>query len=256
LGGDHVAPLKEVNMPEKIIPFEPNYEDWIEQIDIPNLVGEVGDLTEYVPYVKYVFGAYRWFKTLRAKHFLRALSKSAEKMDEEDKSRLQDILKSKEGAEILADYVDVILRTSSKSAIAALALLYSDVKEQRYSLSFKLAAITVLEGISEQSIDAFLELLEVNTFIPNKNQSNVPYPVAVASDDLINSLNSPVRELLKPPETRITIISDLIRRGLLLPDFVSSRWSDGDFYLTFGVSEEVKKYADLIRKARQLLPNI
>ena len=241
-------------MPRELMPVDNDYSDWIDQIALPDLVGEVGDLAEFLPYAKHVVGAYRWFRGWRVKQFLRALSKTAESMDDNAKVQLEAILKSKEGAEILADYVKAILHTSSKSAIAALALLYSDVNDESYSKNFKLSAVTAFEGISEHSIDAFLELSCVDSFIPKENQPNVPYPVAVANDGLIDRLNPPAKDLLRSPDSRVIIISDLIRRGLLLPDFATARWSDGGVGLTFGVSDEVTKYVELIQRARELHP--
>jgi len=240
-------------MPEEII-LTDDYPDWIDQIDLPDLVGEVGELSEFMPYAKYIVGAYRWYRSLRAKRFLQSMSRAADGMDDEEKAKLEKILKSKEGGELLAEFVKSILNTSSKSAITAMALLYADVEEGNYSTDFKLSAVNALEGISEQSIDAFLELSSVDTFIPALNLPNVPYPVVIASDGLIDKLNPPARDILGPPDSRVIIISDLIRRGLLLPDFASARLGDGGVGLTYGISDEITKFVQLIQSARSLLP--
>lgn len=174
-------------------------------------------------------------------------------MPEAKKKAFEDLLKSNEGGEILAEYLDTVLRTSSKTAIAALAILYADTDHKRYSPDFKLAAAIALEGISEQKVDAFLDLSQANDFIPANNQPNPPYPVAVANDKFIDALPT-TAGLLRPPATRAAIISDLINRGLLLPDYASSRWGDGGVGLTFGVSDTTEKFARLLREARSILP--
>ena len=66
------------------------------------------------------------------------------------------LINSTAGVEVLADYIDKVVRTSSKTASAALAILYADVDDKSYSPEFKLSAAIALEGISEEAIDSFL----------------------------------------------------------------------------------------------------
>jgi len=241
-------------MPNEIVDTGGDYPEWIDRIDLPDLIGEAGELSKYMPYAKYVVGAYRWYRGYRARHFLKSLSTAADSFDKDGKARLEELLRSKEGGELLSEFVKTILNTSSKSAITAMALLYADVYGEKYSTEFKLSAVNAFEGISEQSIDAFLALSSVDSFIHALNLPKVPYPVAIASDKLISGLSSPAKEILEPPEIRVTIISDLIRRGLLLPDFASARLGDGGVGLTFGISDFVYKFVELMQRARSLLP--
>ena len=241
-------------MSNDLVPKQPSYADWIEALDIEDVASEVTDIAEFAPYVKYVVGAYKWYRTWRAKRFLRALRTAADEMPEAKKKALDRLLKSNEGGEILAQYVDSVLRTSSKTAIVALALLYADADHETYPREFKLAAALALEGISEQEVDAFLDLSQVTDFIPARNQPNPPYPVAVANDKLIDSFPN-TAEFLRPPATRVAVVNDLINRGLLLPDFASARYSDGGVGPTYGVSDATRKFAGLLNAARALLPS-
>ncbi|HLF37376.1 MAG TPA: hypothetical protein VI520_05525 [Anaerolineales bacterium] len=240
-------------MAGEIVPSEMSFAQWIEEVDLGDLADEAGELAEVAPYLKYVVGAYRWYRSFRARQFLRSLSSATQSFTSEQRQKFEQVIKSDIGSELLADYAEKVLRTSSRTAIAALALLYADVDDVTYSREFKRATMIALEGISEDRIDAFVELSQVDEFIPDKNLPNVPYPVAVANDKLIAALSPEARELLESPELRITIISDLIRRGLLMPDFASARLGDGGVGMTFGITQQTARLRSVILHARQLL---
>ena len=240
-------------MAGEIVPSETSYGEWIEEIDLGDLADEAGELAEVAPYLKYVVGAYRWYRGFRARQFLRSLSGATQTFTGKQREKFEQVIKSDIGSELLADYAEKVLRTSSRTAIAALAMLYADVDDVTFSPEFKRATMIALEGISEDLIDAFVELSQVDEFIPDENLPNVPYPVAVANDKLIATLSSEAQKLLEPPVLRIMIISDLIRRGLLMPDFGSARLSDGGVGLTFGIAEQTGNLRDVIIQARQLL---
>jgi hypothetical protein len=149
------------------------------------VIDEYSDLLKVAPIAKYVVGAYRWIRTWRIKTFIRALNTAADDLSAEDREKLDKYLSSKPGLEILADFADAAVRSRSPTAIAALALLYADMKDQRYSKDFKAAAAHALEGISEDVVEAFLLLISNEQSIPHV--PGTPYPVMVLQDSVVAS---------------------------------------------------------------------
>jgi hypothetical protein len=131
-------------MSSGLVPTEPSYSDWLDALDLDGIVSELTDLAEYLPYAKAMVGAYHWYRSLRAKKFLRALGTSADRSSPKDKADFQRVIRSKEGGEVLAQYVDTVLQTSSETAIAALALLYADTNNERHNSDFKVGAALAL----------------------------------------------------------------------------------------------------------------
>ena len=146
------------------------------------------------------------------------------------------------------------MRTSSNTAIVAFDLLYIDADSEKYSPSFKLAAILALEGISEERINAFIELSQCKENVPLNDAPEVFYPIVVLNDRLVEGLSEDIRDLLKTLELRVAIVSDLIKRGLLLPDYASGRWGDEDVdHYYYGISGQSKSFRELLIKARKFL---
>jgi len=239
-------------MPGELAPPNSAFGEWIEGLDLPELVGDFADLAEYAPYVRSAVGAYKWFRLQRFKHFLNSLGKSVEALPDAKKNQFRAIITSEAGGEILSEFVDSVLRTSSQTAISALALLYADAGGERYSASFRLSACIALEGLSDQEVDAFVALCNPELAITAKNP---PYPVVIASDGLLPKLPPSVQALLSPPQARVAIINALMRRGMFLPDFAAGRLGDGGVGVGFGLSETSYQYRDLLIRARSLLPS-
>jgi hypothetical protein len=222
--------------------------------EFSRLAGEVSDLTELVPYIKAAVGAVRWYRTHRAIHFFRSLHHLVAPLPEETKKEFYSILNSKEGAKVLSEYTETVIRTGSATAIAALAILYADTKHSSYSLEFKTSAALALQGLPELEVDAFLDLASVEDFITRDNQPELPYPVAVANDELISSLPRTASALAND-EVRVAVVRDLINRGLFLPDFASARLSDGGVGTTYGIGQSTIAFKELLAEAKNLLPD-
>jgi hypothetical protein len=237
-----------------ILPEDEPFEEWLEKTPIVDLIGEATDLAEFTPYVKAVLGAVSWFRRKRAKAFLRSLKDAADGLPPDKREALDKVMRSKAGAAILSEYAESVIRTSSETAIAAMALLYSDSENEIYSPQFKLAAAISLRGISEREVDVFLALSGVKEFITAKNQPELPYPVAIANDGLVTNFPG-LADVLGPAESRVAIVHDLIGRGLLLPDFASSRYGDGGVGVTFGIGAWSHTYRELLTRARSVIPN-
>jgi hypothetical protein len=182
----------------------------MEQLDLDKLIDQVPELAEYVPYLRAVYAAGKWIRNERAKHFLRSLKAAAETLPPERKAEFERRLSSAAEAEILSDYADTVLETASKTATAALALLYADVGDIDYPKPFKVAAVLALHGITEEEVDAFLKLSSAQKFVGPKNQPSLPYPVAVANDQLIADLHI-TSGALASPESRVAVVNDLVR---------------------------------------------
>lgn len=237
-----------------MLPEDETFEEWIEKTPLVDLIGEATDLAEFTPYVKAVLGAVSWFRRKRAKAFLKSLKGAADSLPPEKREALEKLMRSKLGAAILSEYAESVIRTSSETAIAAMALLYADAENEVYSPEFKLAAAISLRGISEREVDVFVALSGVDEFITAKNQPELPYPVAIANDGLASKYPE-LADVLEPPESRVAVVRDLIGRGLFLPDFASARLGDGGVGVTFGIGAWAHMYRELLMRARSLLPN-
>lgn len=237
----------------QMLPEDETYETWLESLELAEYVGEATDLAEFIPYVKSFVGAVSWFRRYRARAFLKSLKHTADEFSDDKREKFEKVLRSKEGAEILAEYAETAIRTASITAIAALALLYADTENEMYSPEFKLSSALAFQGLTDSHIDAFLALSKADNFISEENLPNMPYPVVVASDNLVASLDD-YPDHMVTAETRVSLINDLISRGLLLPDYASARLGDGGVGVTFGVGESTEKYRQLLLKAKTLLP--
>ena len=236
------------------LPEGESFEEWLEKIPLLEFIGEAADLAEFTPYVKPVLGAVIWFRRKRVKDFLRSLKRADDDLPPEKRDTFQRLLKSRAGAAIVSEYVESVIRTASETAVAAMALMYSDAENEIYSPEFKLAAATALRGISEREVDVFIALSGVVEFRTSVKQPEPPYPIAIADDELVSQFPE-LADVLAPAETRVAIVRDLIARGLLLPDFASARWGGGGADVPFGIGEWASKYRELFIRARSLLPD-
>jgi hypothetical protein len=239
------------------LPIDPDevFNTWLESAEVQDIVDDAADLGEIVPYLKHALAAYQFVRRQRVKWFLRSLKNATDELSPKKKEAFDRMINSTAGAEVLADYTDKVVRTSSKTASAALAILYADVDDKLYSPEFKLSAAIALEGISEEAIDSFLLLSDVKIFVPSENQPEAPYPVVIANDKLISDLNESL-QILIDKETRVALIQDLINRGLFLPDYGGARLGDGGVGITFGIGEISKRFLILLSKARSFLPEV
>jgi hypothetical protein len=190
-------------------------------------------------------------RTTRIKRFLHSLASAAEELNEKQRKKLSDIISSDAGAELLAEYADSVVRTSSQTAIAGLALLYADVNEERYSRDFKASACLSLQGISENLIEIFLQLSrapEVATPIEGV------YPVVICNQALVDNLPE-LGKLLAKPEQRIAYVNELIRRGFFLPDY-ATRYGGSEVVCHFGISDTTLKFQELLLRAKQYVAGV
>jgi hypothetical protein len=208
---------------------------------------EYGEIAKIVPYGKQLIKAYRWTKTHRIKRFLRSLDLATEEITEKRKRKFNKYIESEEGKELLSEYTDTVLRTSSKTATAALAILYADVDDEEYTKEFKVSACLGLMGITETLIDIFAELINVSMQSPPI--SDGPYSVYSFKPPVL-TLNPVLRRLISNPGMGINAIQDLIGRGLLLPDHIATRIVGEGWQCYYGVSQETFRFYKLLQRAQ------
>lgn len=212
---------------------------------------DYGDLLKVFPYAKKAFTAYRWVKNRRVKVFFRALDATLDSVNDRDRARFARIVDSEEGRELMAEYCDSVLRTSSRTACAALGILYADVDNEAYSEDFKKAACFGLQGISEDAIDLFLKLLQIAADKPRRERK--PYWVHTVTEGEWEGHGSGRSHI--PAESVAPYTHDLINRGLLRPNPgtpfgipVPNNWQ-----VAFGTGGLTKQFQALLTQARKFL---
>lgn len=215
--------------------------------------GADSELAEAIPYFEKAYKAYRWVKSWRMKCFIKSLGKAAESLGEREKQRLDEIIASQEGAELLTQYADSVLKTSSKTAITALALLYADQDDSTYSEEFKRQACTSLDGISDHEVGFFLELLNACENMRDDQYSDSPYPLYDLAQ--VEEKSASLNNLEESYEEKVVIVNSLIRRGILLPKYgmrlpvVKSEEEEKSPMFEFGVPKWSNRLAHLLQEA-------
>jgi len=229
--------------------------DWVNEIkkSIIALVDNDIKALEVIPYLKDAFSLIKWVKCKRLERFLRTLSKAGENFDAKKRQKFKKVIESEKGIEILADYADTVLRTSSKIGISALALLYSDFESERYSEAFKAKACLALHGISDDLIAVFLAVASLPEIEPPETgfkfcRNDGPYPVYFLERELEAELRR-VESKVYDYENLIASVNELIRRGLLLPDYAVGRF--GGPPMPFGLGETTHIFKKLLSSAKK-----
>jgi len=212
------------------------------------LIDDMDEILKITPYAKTVLDIFKWAKKKRIVVFLKSLSSATGEFDEKSRERFNNIISSEEGAELLSEYVDSVLKTSSITANAALAVLYADCDNKMFSKEFKTVACYGLSGITDELIELFLALFTLHDLPTSKEEG--PYPIHFLRKDVIDKLRT-VGVKAMEDSTYIVYIEDLIRRRLLYPDYIQGRIAGEGFSIPFGVGSGSMEYNKLLRKAKQ-----
>ncbi len=211
-------------------------------------------LAKTVPYAKQVVAAYEWARLKRFSAFLKGLDGSALELSDKDRPRFEAYIDSELGMDFLAEYADTAVRSRSETAIAALAILYSDWEHSSFTADFKAAAALALEGISERVIDALLLLTSERAALAPVSGGE-PYAIFALRD----------AEGVPPPafaswssrgEEWVAAVHDLTARRILIPDAMGGmRYGDEKqtWCCYFGIGKSTEEYAALLKKARAYL---
>ena len=209
---------------------------------------EIKELKELVPYAKNIVSAYKWAKKKRIVYFLRTLNQEISEWNFEQKEKFEKHILSGAGSELLSEYSDTVLRTSSRIGISSLALLYSDVSNDIYDSSFKRTACYAIEGINDISIEMFLLLMS----LPIKHQDEKPYIIHFLKEEDIKNSNE-LNNLIGNPDNIFALVNGLIRRGILLPDHTSGRLSGRTWSCIYGSGGITHQFIKLFLRAKEAL---
>ena len=218
---------------------------------------DFGALVKAVPYGKQVIAAYKWARLKRLTSFLKGLDGSTSELSEEDRLRFEVYINSQLGIDFLAEYADTAVRSRSETAIAALAILYSDWEHSLFPADFKAAAALALEGISERLIDALLLLTSERAALSSVPDEG-PY-ATFALRDVEGVPPTTFASWSSHGEDWVGAIHELIARRILLPDAVAGmRWADDNqtWCCYFGIAPSTEQYAALLKKARIYLRGV
>ena len=208
------------------------------------------DLKDVVPYVRMAAAAYTLVRKQRIIRFLKSIHTKSNAWDAGKKKKFEKYIQSDVGTEILSDYADSVLLTNATLAHACLALLYSDFEGHQYTQSLKLHAVSALRGCSNQSLLVFVHLLSMDL----SPQNDPPYEVRLITDGILT--REPHLGAFVGDETELlTVVDDLSRRGLFLPDHAGARAgaTKPHWFYPLGVSSLTVEYLALIGQAETLL---
>ncbi|NRB41625.1 MAG: hypothetical protein HRU20_24670 [Pseudomonadales bacterium] len=171
-------------------------------------------------------------------------------LDEQEK--LNNYINSDFGQDILSDYIDSIIKTSSKRARMAIALLFcqdiefnfneTETETETETRTF----ISAMNGMTNDLLDFFLEVSTLET-----KSEGYPYPRA--------GIHNKIYEIFSTKgwdeEAVFVNITELIQLKILLPDpqAHTGSLSDGSGWaIWFGITRTTNKIASLLRKSSEL----
>ena len=200
-----------------------------------------------VPYAKHAISAYKLYRKWRISLFLKSIDFASDSLPQKDKAKFEKYISGQVGRELLAEYSDSVLSTSSKIAIAALGILYADVNNDIYTDDFKRIACRSLQGVTDGLMEAFILLCELEF----KSEAG-PYPLCKLNEDEFQA-NTALKERIETAEDAFACIAELIRRGMFLPDHIPSRVAGGKWFINFGVTEISLEIKKLLLKAKTFI---
>jgi hypothetical protein len=184
----------------------------------------------------------------RLESFLRDIGSVSDEMSENDRQRFEAYIDSPESQEWLADFAEQVVRTRSRLAIAALAILYANPIEESFSSDFKADAAIALEGIADETVNAFLILHSLRGTVSKDNGS------VYLAETVVNRTLA-LKELGYSANRWVRVIGDLLRRGIVGGRFSGAGWFAGEdpWEQSFRFSEESELFFRLFSRARQAL---
>lgn len=119
-------------------------------------------------------GVYRNRQERRIREFLEYIDLRYESMTPEEQEKLNQHINSEFGQDILADYIDSILKTSSKRARMAVALLFCRDIDFNFNETEIRTFVSAMNGMTDDLLDFFLEVSILET-----KKEDFPYPRAI-----------------------------------------------------------------------------
>lgn len=217
---------------------------------VDELPDDFDELAKLIPYLKVTWKAYKFVQQKRIVLFLKAMNETSGGANSKDKEKFSKYINSNLGKELLSEYADTAIRTSSIVAIAALGILYGDMDDSRYPAGFKRLACFALQGSTDHLVEAFVTLVD----LPPSSTVG-PYPIHSLSQDTLES-SQELERIIGNAEDAFAYVNDMIRRGLFLPDYAPSRSAGGGWFINFGCTEISHNLRDLVLKAKDILIRI
>lgn len=205
-------------------------------------------LAQTFKYGKNVIAAYKWWRLRRVRTFLHGIGASVDDLPHEDRVRFDQYINSEEGGELLADFVERVVRNRSRTALAVLAVVFATPADQS-DYEWKAETAAAFDGIPERNIDAFLALYGAREAIFHAHTQDLS--VTNETVELVPAL----RAIQLIPYEWVAVIDDLVSRGLFGRDPVSAgRIGGGHTWSRYFIATpNTDRYAVLLLKARRCL---
>ncbi|OOE32418.1 hypothetical protein [Salinivibrio kushneri] len=228
----------------------------VKKLSLPlfNLMASlVPELSQAQPVVQLV----KAFNVHRGRHRAEKLAQGLELawsyMDESDQKHFEALCNNPHFQEQVAEYMEAALNTPSEIVIKAIALLMLNDPDCRLDDAQKERFVRAFEGLSNEKVVIFLALCDLD-----RTEQSI-YDIYEVSHD------KPVKNYENEPERILLTFSDLLNRGLVSPDIRKVEGAgaffadlapntDGQWSISFGLTEEQKSYSRLLDKAKTLNP--
>ncbi|MEZ8051767.1 hypothetical protein [Vibrio atlanticus] len=184
--------------------------------------------------------AYNKSKKRKIDTFMKCVDVRYELMTLGERDTLITYLDSSEGQDLLSDYVNNALNTSSQTVIMAYALLYCNDADFSFTASEKHSIVSALQGISDELVLLFVELSKLDPTHENDAFKRV-------------LVTNQVGWQIQHGGNLYVDIAELIRRGLLLLDPKSATFESSEWNIAFGLSPLALQCVKLLEKSAELL---
>ncbi|HHF3121838.1 TPA: hypothetical protein ACVO1K_004451 [Vibrio diabolicus] len=189
--------------------------------------------------------AYQFRQKQRVDSFFKCVELRYEHMTVEQQVELNKNINSEDGRNILAGYVDAITQTSCERVRMAVALLYCQDSDFAFTVAEQRAFISGVGGITDHLVDFLLCAVRHEV-----SPGHYPYNRHIIRQAQVDGLGLDDLD----GETIYAYVNDLVRRGLLLPEpAVGVLASKDSWFIGYGTSEKIQKFAQLLEKSGELL---
>lgn len=201
---------------------------------------------------KVVQKAFNAGKNYRAELFLENVQKCCERMTEEERTKFKETVESESGQKITADFVIAVTTTPSLIVNGALALLYAQDPDYRFTEPQLERFVSAVNGLTDRQVEFYIKLFD---FVSSKGAK--PYPIYRIDQDNYEK----IREHIDQDEVFIYIY-DFLSRGLVIThDYNASvdggmfedTSKEGDWEQSYSLSDTHRTYRNLLEKAKLLM---
>jgi len=213
-------------------------------------IDEYEGLLQTMPLIGKAYKVYRWVHRRRLEGFLQALDYEIGREGDSARERLDQLLGSEEGAEVLADFAATAVRNSSRTVGAALAVLYTDTDHATYNVEVKAGLCQAVDGMSDRLVEMFLALTEVETSDLAHGEQD-EFPVYHLDNLLVR--NPSIKTIAPTVAEQTAMVEDLQGRGLLLRERASRWGGPGGSSITYGFGPLTGHARRVLRRAKGVL---